>query len=55
MYLMYGIAERHALRLYRDSFPDREMPGHRFFTNIHARLRDTGSFRVNRVHLGRPG
>ena len=58
MHLMYGISEDNVLRatrLYRDRFPDREIPDRRFFTNLHSRLRDTGSYRVNRVHLGRPG
>ena len=52
MHLMYGIAEVNALRairLNRNSFPESEMPGHRFFTNLYWILRGTGSFRVNRV------
>ena len=57
MHLVYGIAEGNAsraTRLYRDRSPDREMSCHRFFTNLHRRLRDTGSFRVIRMYLGRP-
>ena len=55
--MVYGVAEGnalHATRLHRDSFSDREMSGHRFFTNLQRRLRVTGSFRVNPTHLGRP-
>ena len=55
---MYGIAECNALcatPLYRDRFPGREMPGHRFFANLNKKLLDTGSLIVNREHLGSPG
>ena len=58
MHLKYGVAEGNALRttrMYQDRFPDRKIPGHRFFTYLHERLRDTDNFRVSRVHLGRPG
>jgi hypothetical protein len=58
MHLMYGAAGGNGLRaarLYRERFPAREVPGHRFFISLHRRLRDTGSFQVNRMHLGRPG
>ena len=57
MHLMYGAAAGNASRaaqLYRERFPNREVPGHRFFTNLHRRLRETGSFRVNRLETGRP-
>ena len=51
MHLTYGVAQgnaRNAVRMYRDKFPNRHIPGNRFFTNLHMRLRETGSFRTDR-------
>ena len=56
MHLIYGAAEgngRLASRMYRERFPNREVPGPAFFINLHMRLRDTGAFTVNRIHVGR--
>jgi len=58
MHLMYGAAQgnaRHAVRLYREQFPNRDVPGPRFFSNLHMRLRETGSLRSDRrMNAGRP-
>lgn len=58
MHMMYGAAggnARRAVRMYTNAFPNRRVPGHRFFTNLHMRLRETGSLRPNqRVNGGRP-
>ena len=41
--------------MYRDQFPNRHVPGPRFFTNLHMRLRETGMFRTDRIdNAGRP-
>ena len=58
MHLVYGRAQgnaRNAERMYRDQFPNRHLPGPRFSTNLHMRLRETGMFRTDRrVNAGRP-
>ena len=58
MHMMYGAAGGNALRavrMYRDTFPNRQVPGHRFFTNLHRRLCESGSLRPNqRFNGGRP-
>ena len=56
MHMIYGEAGGNALlavRMYSDTFPNRRVPGHRFFTNLHLRLRETGSLRPNRRVNGR--
>jgi hypothetical protein len=56
MHLAYGAANgnaRQAARTYQDRFPNRYIPGHRMFTNLHQRLRDNGRFEINRVNAGR--
>jgi hypothetical protein len=57
MHLAYGAADgnaRRAARIYQERFPNRQVPGHRMFTNLHRRLRETGRFSANRVNAGRP-
>ena len=57
MHLIYGQANgnaRLAARLYQDRFPNRHVPDHRYFANLHQRLRENGSFRGNREAAGRP-
>lgn len=56
MHFIYGAAGgngRLALRMYRERFPRREVPDYRYFATLHTRLRDTGSFNVNRGNAGR--
>ncbi|GFX10192.1 hypothetical protein TNCV_1865901 [Trichonephila clavipes] len=45
-----GIA---ALRRYYAQFPDRRIPDHRIFQQLHHQLRETRSFRVTRYDEGR--
>ena len=56
MHFIYGVAGGNALEAerYRDRFPDRDCPRHRFFTNLHARLRETGRLQGRREGAGRP-
>ena len=58
MHLVYGRAQgnaRNAERMNRDQFPNLHLPGPRFSTNLHMRLRETGMFRTDRrVNAGRP-
>ena len=57
MHLCYGAAGGNsalASQMYRDRFPQRDASGSRFFTNLHRRLRESGSFSVNRADVGRP-
>ena len=57
MHMVYGAAHgnaREAVRLYQERFPNRYLPGHEMFTAIHRRLREHGSFRVDRRAYGRP-
>ena len=56
MHLAYGAATgnaRQAARLYQERFPNRYIPGHRMFSNLHQRLRDNGRFEINRRDAGR--
>ena len=57
MHLAYGAANgnaREAARLYQERFPNRYLAGHRMFMAIHRRLREHGSFNVNRRAYDRP-
>ena len=57
MYLMYVLAEgnaRAAARLYREKYPQRDVPDHRMFSNLHHNLSEYGSLRSNRQSEGRP-
>ena len=56
MHMAYGEAQgnsRQAAILYRNRFPNRNVPNIRTFTAIHRRLRETGSFKVTRPDAGR--
>ncbi|GFW16092.1 isatin hydrolase [Trichonephila clavipes] len=51
MHLIYGLAEgnaRTAERLYRKRYPQRDVPDHRMFANLHHKLCTYGSLRGNR-------
>ena len=55
-HLTYGAANgnaRQAARLFQERFPNRYIPGHRMFSNLHQRLRDIGRFEINRRDAGR--
>lgn len=57
MHLAYGEARgnaREAARIYNDRFPGRIVADPRTFTAMHRRLRETGTFAVNRLDAGRP-
>lgn len=58
MHLMYGLARCNCLearRLYQENFPDRQLPSHKMFSSIHRRLRETGSFKPDKLgKSGRP-
>lgn len=57
MHYYYGMARGNALaaqRMYRRAFPNRVIPQHRMFSNIHRRLGELGRFKVNRTDAGRP-
>jgi hypothetical protein len=57
MHMVYGEAHgnaKKAVRLYQKRFPNRHLPDHRMFTAIHRRLREHGSFHVDRGAYGRP-
>lgn len=57
MHFMYGLASGNAVearRLYAASFPNRQLPSDKLFTRVHNRLRDVGSFTINRRDAGRP-
>lgn len=56
MHLVYGAAcgnARRAWRMYSERFPGRAVPNPRYFTTLHMRLRDSGSFAINRGDVGR--
>ena len=40
--------------VYQVRFPNRYLPGHRMFANLHRRLREHGSFNENMKDFGRP-
>ena len=53
---LYGTANgnpRQAARLYQERFPNRYIPSHRMFSNLHQRIRDNGSFEMVRRDAGR--
>ena len=55
MMLVYGEAHcngRHARRLYTARFPNRPIPSNRVFAKVNQRLRETGTFAVNKVNCG---
>lgn len=52
---IYGVAEgngRAAQRLYEERFPNRRTPSHTIFARVDQRLRETGTFTVNRINCG---
>jgi hypothetical protein len=54
--LSYGAADGNgkiAQRLYQERFPDRRIPHHSTFASINRRLRETGSWNINRHDCGR--
>lgn len=56
IHMIYGETRgnaRQAAILYRDRFPNRNVPNIRTFTAIHRRLRETGAFKVTRPDAGR--
>ena len=56
MHFIYGCANgngRDALRMYREQFPDRQIPDHRKFQRLHRQLNDTGSNHLTRHEAGR--
>lgn len=57
MHFIYGLANgnaREARRLYMERYPNRIIPDHRIFSNIHRRLVETGTFNKNSNDAGRP-
>lgn len=57
MHFIYGLANgnaREARRLYMERYPNRLIPNHRMFPNIHRRLVETGTFNKNINDAGRP-
>lgn len=57
MHFMYGLANgnaREARRLYMERYPNRVIPNHRMFSDIHRRLSEAGSFSTKRINAGRP-
>lgn len=56
MHLIYGEARGNGMeaqRLYQERFPNRRHPHHATFASIHQRLRDSGTFQVDRHDTGR--
>ena len=53
MYEAAGGNATQAARMYHEQFPRRDVLDSRFFTNLHRRLRDTGTFAVDRTNVGR--
>lgn len=56
MHFMYGAAlgnSSEARRLYAERFPQRQLPSIKTFTAIHNRLREFGTFQINRADTGR--
>lgn len=52
----YGMARGNsklAQRLYHERFPNRLLPNHKTFTNVHNRLRETGTFKSCMADTGR--
>lgn len=57
MHLVYGQADcnaRAAQRLYRERYPQRDVPDRRVFSNVHHNLCEDGSLRGSRRSAGRP-
>lgn len=57
MHFIYGLANgnaREARRLYMERYPNRMIPDHRIFSNIHRRLGETGTFKKNTNDAGKP-
>lgn len=57
MVLVYGEARgngRAARRLYEERYPNRATPSHTLFSKVVQRLRETGTFTVNRADCGAP-
>lgn len=57
MHFIYGLANgnsREARRLYMERYPNRMIPNHRMFSNIHSRLVETGTLNKNTHDAGRP-
>lgn len=57
MHYLYGASlgnAAEARRLYAATFPNRQLPSDKVFTRVHSRLRETGSFEVNKRDTGRP-
>lgn len=55
MHYVYGAVDgngRAAVRMYRQRFPNRRVPDHRLFGQLHRRLQEAGSFRIS-SHIGR--
>ncbi|KYN11449.1 hypothetical protein ALC57_16398, partial [Trachymyrmex cornetzi] len=53
----YGLANdnsRKARRIYAERYPQRNLPCHKTFANIHRYLRKKGSFVRNTIDLGKP-
>lgn len=56
MHYYYGLAAGNALaarRLYREAFPNRNLPQSRMFSTIHRRLGEFGSFKTRIFDVGR--
>lgn len=56
MHYVYGLADGNATearRIYQERYPNRALPDSRTFSNIHRRLRETGSFKKG-TSEGRP-
>ena len=57
MLLIYGEAHRHGRRarlLYAERFPHRRVPSRTIFARLERRLRERGTFTVNRIDCGAP-
>ena len=56
MHFPYGAVNgnaRQVAKIYQERFPNRYIPGHRMFSQLHQSLRDNGKFEINRRDAGR--